>query len=397
MKSTTYTDEQLQFIVELGNNSELEWQGVADAFNEEFDLVKTANAVRKIHGVWKDHDFSSDEYLKNLRAAHSVRKTNSKLRKTNKAVLDLLEIQDDILESIEEVIKSAKVEKIKLTKPKSSKKKKNMGVELFVSDVHVGLKTKSYNLEVCEKRVSKYAEDAIKDIERHVKDYNISKIQINLAGDVIQGENLHGADSQHSCEFSDARQMAESIRLFFYKLIVPVASLGYPIDILGIAGNHDRQGRDRPVTNAGERYLTYTIYKAMELLCKEAGLKNVKWDIPIKEYGYFEMFGHNFIVEHGHAKGIQPNSTALEKQLLKRANQLGIIAKGIRIGHFHGSVVSNNGRHIVGPSPVSDDSYGDHLGYVSYPAMMVNYYVETKERNTSFYHSFDINLENVVQ
>lgn len=395
MKSYTYTDEQLKFIVDLGKKNDLSWLEVRDKFNKKFGVNKTENAVRKLYATWKDHDFSSDEMLKNIRSTHSTKKSNSKLRKENKAILDYLEMTEDLIESVSEVIKSSEIKKVKLPKVAKNKKKKNMGVELFISDVHVGLKTKTYNLEVCEKRVSKYTEDAIKDIQRHEKEYNISKIHINFAGDLIQGENLHGADSQHSCEFSDARQMAESIRLFFYKVVLPVAKLGHKVDIIGIAGNHDRQSKDRPITNAGERYLTYTIYKSMELLCIQSGLTNVSWDIPLKEYTYFDMFGHNFIVEHGHAKGIQPNSNALEKQLLKRANQLGIIAKGIRIGHFHTSVVSNNGRHIVGPSPVSDDCFGDHLGYVSHPAMMINYYVETKERNTSFYHSFDVNLENI--
>lgn len=394
MKSYTHTDEQLQFIIEEGQK-DITWKQVAINFEKKFGIKKTENAVRKLYHTWCDHDFSSDEMLKNIRSAHSTRKQNSKLRKENQTILDHLQLKEEFLDAISDVIKTSKVKKEKLPKVKVDKKKKNLGVELFISDVHVGLKTKSYNLEVCEKRVEAYTEDAIKDINRHKKDYNISKIQINFAGDLIQGENLHGADSQHSCEFSDARQMAESIRLFFYKVVLPVAKLGHKVDIIGIAGNHDRQSKDRPITNAGERYLTYTIYKSMELLCHEAGLTNVSWEIPLKEYTSFDMFGHNFIVEHGHAKGIQPNSTALEKQLLKRANQLGIIAKGIRIGHFHTSVVSNNGRHIVGPSPVSDDCFGDHLGYVSHPAMMINYYVETKERNTSFYHSFDVNLESV--
>ena len=395
MRSNTYTDEQLKYVVEIGKQKTLTWQQVADRFNKKFNLTKTSNAVRKLYEVWSDHDFNSDEMIKNIRSAYSTRKLNSKLRKENRVILDELEVQEQFLDSLSEVIKGSEIKKVKITKQPMSKKKKNLGVELFISDVHVGLKTKSYNLEVCEKRVTKYTEAAIKDINRYRKDYNISKIQINLAGDLIQGENLHGSDSQHSCEFSDARQMAEAIRVFFYKVILPVAKLGHKVDIIGIAGNHDRQSKDRPITNAGERYLTYTIYKAMEMLCIQSGLKNVSWEIPIKEYTYFDMFGHNFIVEHGHAKGIQPNSTALEKQLLKRANQLGIIAKGIRIGHFHTSLVSNNGRHIVGPSPVSDDCFGDHLGYISYPAMMINYYAETEERTTSFYHSFDVNLENI--
>ena len=123
MKSTTYTDEQLQFIVALGGQGGLTWQDVADSFNEKFESNKTANAVRKLYEVWKDHDFSSDEYLKNLRAAHTTRKSNSNLRKANKELLNFLDIQDDFLDKFEDILSQYPLKTHKAVKLKKSKKK----------------------------------------------------------------------------------------------------------------------------------------------------------------------------------------------------------------------------------------------------------------------------------
>ena len=389
-----YTDKQVKRIIELKNLG-LTWKEVVEDFNLEFDENKTANGVKKTYQRYKDFDFSQDTLISNMRKVHSARKARSNATKENKALLEVLEFRDDLVEEVTEVLKNNKIGKVKLPKPKKSKKKKNLAIEMLISDIHIGLKTKSYNLDVAERRISEYTKTTLEEIERLQKNYNVVKAQINLNGDLMQGAHLHGNDSQVSCEFSDAKQMAEVIRILFFKVILPVAKLGIQVDILGMVGNHDRQSKDRPIHDAGERYLTYTIYKAIEMLSQTSGLNNVSMTIPTAEYSSFEMFGHHFIIEHGHAKGIALNTTALEKQLLKRANQLGIIAKGIRIGHFHTEMSSNNGRHVVAPSPTSGDCYGDHLGFVAYPAMMLNYYVETESRNTSFYHTFCVNLEDI--
>jgi predicted phosphodiesterase len=248
---------------------------------------------------------------------------------------------------------------------------------------------------VCERRLEEYTRAALEDIEFQKKTHNISKLQINILGDLMQGNHLHGSDSQASCELSDAEQVVEAIRILFYKVILPLSKTGIKVEILAIPGNHDRQSADRPVTKASKRYLTWIIYNSLKMMCKEALLINVNWNISEKEYSSFEMFGKHFIVVHGHTSGMKGTVDSMEKQLLKRSNQLGIIASGIRIGHFHAGFVSNNGRHIIGTSPVSDDDYGDHLGFVSYPGMMINYYVKTNKRDTTYYKTFEVNLSGI--
>ena len=394
----SWTDDMIRFVVEHRKDG-YTFSEIADLFNEIFEdqitKPKTPETIRMQFKKYADFNFSDDEMLKNIKSVHNVKKQKSKVAKENRLLLDHIHNQEELLDSIQDMLKTNKIGKVKVPKVRKSKKKTDLGMELLVSDVHVGLKTASYDLGVCERRIEKYTQTALEEIMRLGKNYNVTKIQLNLAGDHIQGEHLHGSDSQATCELTDPEQVVECVRIYFYKLILPLIQTGIQVDILGMTGNHDRQGKDRPIHNAGKRYLTWTIYNTLKMMTEIAGIKNISWEIPVKEYASFDMFGHDFIVEHGHAKGISNTIVALEKQLLKRANQLGIIAKGIRIGHFHSALSSNHGRHIVNPSPVSDDCYGDHLGYVSYPAMIINYYVDTKKRDTSFYYTFEVNLSEV--
>lgn len=394
MKALSYTDEQLKWILENGS-SELTWAELAEEFEKEFGIKKTGNAIRKTYSLWEGHEFSNDEMLKNIRSAHSAKKQKGKVAKENRLLLDYLDQQEELLEKLEQMLKSNKIGKVNIPKVKRDKKKRDLGIERVLTDIHVGLRTKSYNTEKCEKAMAYSTQVTLGEIERLKKNYNVTDFQLSILGDIIQGNNLHGADSQASCELSDSEQVVEAIRIIFYTTIVPIAKTGINLNVTCLAGNHDRQSKDRPVVDAGKRYLSWIIYNMLDLLSKQAGLTNVNFQIPVKEYSFFEMFGSNYILEHGHAAGIKPNVNSLESQLLKRANQLSIIAHGIRIGHFHGSLNANRGRHIIGPSPVTDDCYGDHLGYVSYPAQLLNYYVRTNSRESSYYYSFEIDLSNL--
>jgi len=150
-----------------------------------------------------------------------------------------------------------------------------------------------------------------------------------------------------------------------------------------------------PTVNPGRAYLTHTIYESIKMLTEVAKMKNISWDIPNGEFGIYEMFGSWFVVEHGHAPGIKPNAGALERQLLQRSNQVNKILQGIRIGHYHDPMISGLGRHIVNGSTVSDDHYGAHLGYKSYPCQIMSFYTETDKRSSSYYYSFQISLEEI--
>jgi hypothetical protein len=148
---------------------------------------------------------------------------------------------------------------------------------------------------------------------------------------------------------------------------------------------------DRPTVDPGVTYFTYAIYKAIEQLAKVAKLENVKFNIPTESYLVYNIFGSDFLVEHGDAmKG--GTAKELEAQINKRSVQTDKLIKGIRVGHFHNDMVANIGRYIKNGSPVSDDHYGNLLGYKSRPCQLINYYVET-DRDTPYYHTLVVNLE----
>lgn len=389
-----YTDEQLEFIQnqrKAGN----EWDEIREHFNHRFDTKKSANALKKQYYklVESQTDLVSDDVcVKNLKTTHSARKNASKLRQENKVLVEHQLTLDEFLEKFEGILKSAKLKKISIPKKPKSTKKTKMVVEPLLSDIHYGLETKSYNAEVARRRVRYYAETVVKEIRRKEKTYNIEKIHLPLLADFLQSATMH-KDSGQSCHLTNAEQLAVAIESLFYDFVLPIAETGYPIEITGLCGNHDREAEKQHTVNPGKTYFTYTMYRMLEMLCQQTGLKKVSIDIPNGVYRVVEILGKSFLYEHGHViKGSTIDS--LEKHLIKRQAQVGEILSGVRIGHYHNDRISNMGRHIINASTVTDDHYGDLLGYKSRPGQVLNFYVDCK-RDTSYFHSITVDLSEV--
>ena len=386
-----WNDKEIKYLKALREESDLDWKEITEEMNEQFTEKRTLNATRKAYKRFQDDDVTDDTLIKNIKSTASAKKTASKLRKENKVIVDNLIGFDDVIQAIES-LKKIKLVKPKLKKPlKKSKKKKGMIMEALLSDLHYGLKTKSFDASVLRYRMQKYTRAFIKSKDRAEKSHNIELFRILLNGDIIQSTSFHGAKSEAACDLTNAEQLAVAVESLYFDVILPLAEEGYPVEIIGMSGNHDRFHPDKFTIDPGKHYFTWSIYKGLENMCKAAGLKNVKFIIPLKAYHVYDCFGSKFLVEHGDLiKKGSPES--LEKQLMQRSAQVGVILKGIRIGHFHNDFVGNVGRYIVNASPVSDDHYGDCLGYVSRPAQLINYYVDTDERDTSYFHTFVVNL-----
>ena len=182
-------------------------------------------------------------------------------------------------------------------------------------------------------------------------------------------------DSGESCDLTNAEQIAVATRSLYEDVLLPIALAGKPVKVIALAGNHDRERSERVTVKPGKGYYTHSIYKALELVCEHTGLDNVEFIIPDDAYYVYDVFGSKYAVEHGDLiKG--DSITALENQIMRRAAQHNVILDGIRIGHFHHTMVSDLGRHIINGSPTSNDHYGDGLGYRSVPAQLINIYME---------------------
>lgn len=384
-----YTDQQIKFIKELKDAGK-NWQEITDSYNSFYDDNKTLNAIRKTFKRFDGEDLSDTAMVKNLEKARKLETSNRALKKEQNTLLDHQLSISDILNSLESLKQILKIKEYKVPKIQVSSKKKKMIIEPMVSDVHFGLKTRTYDTSKARSSMRRMTKLILEEKERYSKNYNIDKFNILLNGDLIQSATMH-KDSQSACDLTNAQQIAAAIESIFFDFILPIALTGHNVDVIGMSGNHDRERSERFTVNPGSAYYTFTIYKALEMLCRSAKLDKVKFIIPQDAYHIYDIFGSYFLVEHGDAIG-KGSLKDLENQINKRTAQSDKIIKGIRVGHFHNDVVANIGRYIVNGSPVSDDHYGNLLGYKSRPCQIINYYVET-ERDTPYYHSLVVNLE----
>ena len=198
-------------------------------------------------------------------------------------------------------------------------------------------------------------------------------------------------ESAKGSEFGNSRQVQEAIISIFEDIIVPIASLGVKVHVPSVTGNHDRTEHSKTYHNPGEENLTYIIYKTVEYLTKQAGFKNVTFDIPKGPYATVDIYGNIALYEHyDNSKGNTRN--ALEALMMKRQMQVKDVISFMRGGHFHEATMYGRGKIIVNGSVPGQDSYANVLGFDSEATQTINYYVETKTRPTSFFSTFPVYL-----
>jgi predicted phosphodiesterase len=326
-----------------------------------------------------------------LQSIINTKKRAAKTAKENQAILQYLSTQEELLERIQDLVNGIKSYKFKPAKVKKVKGKKPMTIEVMLSDLHYGKKTDTFDLAVARKRMNQLKDTLIAEIERCNKLYNVERVILALLGDIIESATMHGLESSRGCEFGNSRQVQEAITSIFYDMILPVAMTGLKIDIPAVTGNHDRSESNRTMNDPGEENLTYIIYKTLELLCQQTGLKNVKFYIPKQPYQVLDIYGNTACYEHfDNAKA--NTRTALNALLSDRQGQIKKIIDFFRGGHFHEATIYGRGRIIVNDSLPGPDSYSNVKGYESHSGQIINYYVPTDERPTCYYRSFPVYL-----
>ena len=167
-KARTYSDEMIKFIgEELAKGTS--WKDITTEFETKFDFKKAKSeaAQKWAYSNYKNCVFTDDEMLKNIKQSRRASNTNRKVRKENVVIIDHLNKQEDLLKEFKAIIGDMNIAKVKVPKPtKPSKEKTNLAVEMLMSDIHIGLKTKSTNLDVLERRIEKFVEVTLEETER---------------------------------------------------------------------------------------------------------------------------------------------------------------------------------------------------------------------------------------
>lgn len=393
-----YTEAELAFIIEKKETTDLTWVEITAKYNKKFRKDKCFESIKKTYQRHKNYFNTNDNHIRTLKNVHRTKKSNSYTAKENRVILEEWGKRDDILETIENIVKKASLNKYKIpSSPKKSKKKKNMTLELLFSDVHYGKVVDSIDgnrvdSEVIRSRVRQISDSVVKEIEREGKSFNMERVVLAMLGDIIENADFHGKESAKGCEFSTSKQVQVAIESMFYDLILPIAKTGIKIDIPCVTGNHDRIDTNKTYVKPGEDNLTYIIYKTLELLTKSHGLKNVKFDIVSGLYAHVDIYGNTVVYEHGDELR-NMNRDTMANLMGKRGAQIGKIVHFYRVGHFHEPVQYGQGRMMVNGSVPGQDSYAESKGFWSEALQIMNYYVETQNRHTCFFRSFPIYLQ----
>jgi hypothetical protein len=382
---------KIQAIIEL-RESGLQWTEVAEEFNSKFKDNKSAEAVRLLYNRYADFYEIDDEKVrvKSLQKIKRTRDSSALNARENRAILSFLNEQEDIVDQISTVVAGLKNFKLKTSTPPKSTGKTKMVMEAMISDTHYGLKTPTFNSQIARQRMRKYADVFISEYRRHLANYDVIEFVVLLNGDIIQSATMH-QDSAYACDSTNPEQVANAIESLFTDFLAPVAALGVKTRVIATPGNHDRFESSRITANPGRSYLSHTIYRALQLLTQQAGMKHISWQIPHEAFAVYDVFGRWFLVEHGDlVKG--PTPAALEAQIARRSSQTDRTIIGIRLGHFHQPTTIDLGRFVINGTLASDEHFAMGLGFKSITSQAINFYVETT-RKTPYYYSFFANLE----
>lgn len=402
-----WSEQEIAFILQKKDTTDLTWVEITDKYNKKFLADRNYECVKKCYQRYKNIFKSEDYEIKLLKDIHRTKKTSGYRAKENRTVLQHWVDRDDLIEQFKDLIKKTSITQYKPPKSlifdKKTKKQKaskdSMTLELLFSDVHYGKLVKDeegnvvINNEVIRTRVKKLCNQVVKEIERNSVFFNIERLVIGMLGDMIESSHMHGEESLKACEFGTSRQMNECIVSVYNDLLVPLSQTGLSvIDIVAVTGNHDRLDKQQTYVKPGENNLTYVIYKQLELLCQAGGLTNIKFKIATKMYTDIDIYGSTIVYEHGNElKNL--NRDTMIGLMNKRQNQLGKMVDFYRVGHWHERVEYGQGKVQVNASVPGQDDYSEGKGFDSEALQILNYYVKTGKRRTSFFRSFPIYLE----
>jgi hypothetical protein len=372
------------------------WRQITDLFNKKFGADRSEDAIRLKYGEEKNKGEITEIDLALAKHNRTIRQTNTRLRQEANAAIDALNLNDAILEEFKDLLKTWKAVPLPTRHIEIKKDKKKKAIlELLLSDLHIGQETPSFNFEIARKRLAEVREVFIFEIGKAANAYHIQKLIIGMLGDIINSYEFHGLQSAITSEDVTPVQVVQAVQMLFTEILRPIAKLGFPVEIVATAGNHDRVQKERHTYRVGQESLTYIMYKMLELLCQTAGLNEVTFNIPRMSYGFADIFGHTALYTHGDTSGLSLNRKAIESYLADRQSQMNQIITFMRMGHLHEFSVFGRGRAICNSTLVSDDGFSDELGYRNEPGQAISCYVETMKRKTPFYWSYLVSVEGI--
>lgn len=270
-------------------------------------------------------------------------------------------------------------------------------IELLFSDLQIGKLMDDFDSEVAARRVDEWVQVVLTRISQYqMQGYKIEKIVLAVLGDIIESDKKH-TNSGRACDIGTADQIKLGIEWLFNKVLCNLATVGVPMDVVMITGNHDHDGHGLNMFNPGREHLSWPMYHAVRMLAEAANMP-ATFFIPTGSFHVHEIYGQKVLYEHG--VGVATSGAALKKHVGNRIDQLKKYITLFRMGDKHNISRFNNDRHVVNGAFFGDgrngEEYSSIVGYDGEPAQLMFAHVQRRDNfRTSIFDSLAIQLGHV--
>lgn len=322
---------------------------------------------------------------------------NTRLRRQLREVTDTQIGLDGFLNGMEQFI--LRCNKIKYPKPVIPKRTKGVRctAEILFSDLQIGKLTSDYNSSVARARVDGYVKAVLGEIENKRKaGHVVERIVLAFLGDIIESDKKH-ANSARATDSGTATQIADAMEALFIQVVLQLAALSIPMDVICVTGNHDHDGHGLAMFRPGKEHLSWPLYKGLQMLSEASGLKHVTFNIPEGAFTTVEFYGQHCLYEHGVGVSVSESSMASLKN--KRSEQLNVPLTYFRMGDKHNVSSFNGNQYVVNGaffgSGRAGVDYSEIVGFSSAPAQWMGWHCARGDSRFTIWDSFVIQLSHI--
>jgi hypothetical protein len=250
----------------------------------------------------KSLDPSSKLHIQNER----LRRELSALKAQNRKLLQRNGRYDEFLEELQDIVKSESEFKFKAQPVGKAKLVHEPSHEeiaaVACSDLHLGENVRLeesnginiYNSMVAANRLWEHAQKVKSILSRHMTLYKIKQIWVPLLGDMING-TIH-AEQITTNDLSDPAAVVLGSRLVTM-FLEELKSLGLPIVVDAIHGNHPRTTHKMPTKRQAHSNLDWQLYEIVAAVFAKD--KQVDMTVHTGQIGMRMIYGHRYLFEHG--------------------------------------------------------------------------------------------------
>lgn len=336
--------------------------------------------------------------IKELAALRNTRTENNRLRRALDEALARVGTSEAVIDGITDAVSTLNTKRLPkgrvLRHPATHTP---LTVEIILSDLQIGKLSDTYNSDVATKRLKEFGEAAVFQIkQKAAAGYRVERIVLAIIGDIIESDKKHD-NSARATDTGTAQQIHDATVGIFEHVLLPLAALGVAVDVPCVTGNHDWDGHGITMFRPGREQLSYPLYKALEMLCRVAGLAHVRFDVVDGVFATTDIYGQTVLYEHG--VGVSVTEQSMKAHKIKRSEQLGKYITFFRMGDKHNVCSFNSGQYVVNGAFFGSDSsgteYSSIAGFSSVPAQWMGFHTPREDSRFTLYDTFTVQLGHI--